>query len=545
MTRPVKTMAGVNQVRLEFEELRARLEEAEQTLQAIRDGEVDALVVTGQRGQQIYTLRGADQPYRVFVEQMHEGAVTLSEDGVVLYSNQRFADLLDQPLGKVIGCLVFDLIAEESRIELQSLLAQARKGNAKGEVVLSSSSQAPVLLSLSLLGEDQDAFFSMIVTDLTDRKKGAEVMAAERLARSILDNATEAIVVCDAEGRIVRANAEAERLAGRGLSLAPFCDGFDLCEGEASAEGGLPFALAGTLRGEVVKGWEATLRRSGVEVDVLASAGPLIGQDGREVVGCVVTMIDITDRNAAFRSVRELNDSLERRVEARTEQLQAANRELEGFCYSVSHDLRAPLRSMIASASILLEDHSDGLDDSAREMLRRLSRASSKMGNLIDDLLQFSRLTRRPVNLVPIDLSRIARNIVDDLQSHPEYRHLETVIEPGLEVQGDFDLIRMALENLLSNAFKFSRNNLEGRVWVGREVHDGRPAFFVRDNGVGFDQRYVEKVFLPFERLHNERDFPGTGIGLANVHRIVSRHGGRIWAEGETGKGATFYFSLP
>jgi signal transduction histidine kinase len=226
------------------------------------------------------------------------------------------------------------------------------------------------------------------------------------------------------------------------------------------------------------------------------------------------------------------------------DELQIANKELEAFSYSVSHDLRAPLRAIDGFSRIVLEDNTGQLDTEGRNNLGRVRAASQRMGRLIDDLLLLSRLSRSEMRRTRVDLSALARTLAEDLQKQQPDRRVEFVIEPGLTANADAGLIRVVLENLLGNAWKFTGKRDQAKIEFGRTTHEGAPAFFVRDNGVGFDMTYADKLFGAFQRLHSTADFPGTGIGLATVQRIIHRHGGRVWAESKSGQGATFYFTL-
>ncbi len=219
--------------------------------------------------------------------------------------------------------------------------------------------------------------------------------------------------------------------------------------------------------------------------------------------------------------------------------------ELEAFSYSVSHDLRAPLRGIDGFSQALLEDYADQLDDQGKHYLQRVRAGAQRMGELIDDLLKLSRVSRAEMRTSPLDLSLLAREVADRLKQSEPQRQVELVIAEGLTAHGDPQLLRVALENLIGNAWKFTSKKADARIEVGRALRDDRAAFFVRDNGAGFDMAYVGKIFGAFQRLHEATEFPGTGIGLATVQRVIQRHGGKLWAEGEIDKGATLYFTLP
>lgn len=276
----------------------------------------------------------------------------------------------------------------------------------------------------------------------------------------------------------------------------------------------------------------------------LVRAVPIHDEQNR-VVSWFGTCTDIDDQKHTEAEVRELNTALERRVSERTAQLQASNKELEAFSYSVSHDLRAPLRSIDAFSQLVREDYEGKLDEQGKQYLDIVGESSRQMGRLIDDLLHLSRVTRSEMRRRPVDLSALARQIVAGLRQLEPQRQVEIVIAPDLKAEGDDRLLRIALENLINNAWKFTAKQPQARIEVGAEMQEGKPVFFVRDNGAGFDMAYANKLFGAFQRLHSANDFPGHGIGLATVQRIVNRHGGSIWANAVINEGATFYFTLP
>jgi signal transduction histidine kinase len=253
---------------------------------------------------------------------------------------------------------------------------------------------------------------------------------------------------------------------------------------------------------------------------------------------------EVAERARAEGEVLRLNEDLEARVRERTAQLEAANRELEAFCYSVSHDLRAPLRAIDGFSQALVEDHGASVPDAGRRYLARIQASAKRMGQLIEDLLNLSRVSRGGLEREPVDLGEMARQVVAELRQHEPLRAVEVAIPEGMNVVADPRLLRAALENLLANAWKFTAKADQPRIEVGA-LHEGPvTTYFVRDNGAGFDMAYADKLFGAFQRLHAVNDFPGTGIGLATVQRIVNRHGGRVWADGQVGKGAAFYFTL-
>ncbi|GIK96613.1 MAG: hypothetical protein BroJett029_08220 [Alphaproteobacteria bacterium] len=366
------------------------------------------------------------------------------------------------------------------------------------------------------------------------------VRRSEMRFRSLFESAPDAVVITDAGGRIVLANAQTERLFGYGRQelqdqpiemLVPERFRREHVRHRASyvAEPrARPMGIGLELYGR---------RRDGSEMPVAVSLSPTETAEG-VLVFCDIR--DVTEQRAAEQQIQDMNVRLTRD----NAELELLNKELEAFSYSVSHDLRAPLRAIDGFSQALLEDCADQLDAVGRGHLGRIRAAAQRMGLLIDDLLKLARVTRAEVSFEEVDLGRLAADILADMQAAEPGRRAQIRIADGLRVEGDPRLLRIALENLLSNAWKFTGKQNETRIEVGRAEMNGTPTFFVRDNGVGFDMAHSARLFGAFQRLHQEREFTGTGIGLATAQRIVRRHGGRIWVEAAPGQGATFYFTM-
>ncbi|MGO9496482.1 MAG: sensor histidine kinase [Solirubrobacteraceae bacterium] len=405
---PPKGAAGES-----VDELRTRLAEAEETLRAIRSGEVDALVVSTSEGDRVFTLRGADEPYRIMLEQMSEGAASLSGDRVLLYANRRLAELLAVSISTLVGTPIERFVAAEDRALLAELFA-SREGDVRGSgeftFLTGDDRQIRAHVSVTQLPETTGPSWSMVATDVTERVR--------------------------------------------------------------------------------------------------------------------------------------VEEELERRVAARTADLERVNKELETFAYSVSHDLRAPLRAVDGFSKALLDDYWEELGDEGRHYLERLRAGAVRMGNLIDEILQLSRLSRHPFARAPVDMSALASDVIAELNTAEPDRRVQVEIQDGLLAEADPGLAQTVLHNLLDNAYKFTAKTTHPWIRFGAAEQDGVPVYFVADNGAGFDIAHADRLFRPFHRLHRESEFPGDGIGLATVARAVHRHDGVIWAQGAVNEGATFHFSL-
>jgi PAS domain S-box-containing protein len=380
-----------------------------------------------------------------------------------------------------------------------------------------------------------------VASNLANREAAEQaVQANEEKFKALLQSAPDAMVIVNQKGEIVLVNSQTERLFG--YSTAELLN--------SKVEILIPDRYRGRHLGHrsgffgdpklrpMGAGLELYARRKdGTEFPVEISLSPLRTKEGMLVSSAIR---DVTERKTVEEALQRNRNNL---AQSNAE-LAAANKELEAFSYSISHDLRAPLRGIDGFSQALLEDYSDRFDDTGKQYLRRVRTGAQRMAALIDDLLELSRITRAEIHRQPIDLSEIARSVTQELASQAPTRHVEFVIAPGLQAEADAPLMRTVLENLLGNAWKFTSRCPQARIEFGRAQANGMSAFFVRDNGAGFDPAYASRLFGAFQRLHAAAEFPGTGVGLASVQRVIHRHGGRVWAKSAVNQGASFFFTL-
>lgn len=382
-----------------------------------------------------------------------------------------------------------------------------------------------------------------LTDDVTEQVRAERgIRESEQRYRQLFENLNDAAFVADPDtGMIVEANLAAERLLGCSRKEIVGRHQSELHPPGESEKYRRGFA-AHLERGRATSYDGEVIRKDGLVVPVAISAA-VTNIGNRELM--LAIFHDTTERKRAEEEILQLNRELENRVRRRTADLQVANRELEAFSYSVSHDLRAPLRAIDGFSQALLEDYQDQLDEDGKLYLHNVRDAAQEMGVLIDDILGLSRVTRKELFRERVDLTALAKQVVGRLRERRPHPNRAIDIQNGLAAHGDPGLFCILLENLLDNAAKFAGKEPQVRIEFAATAEDGHSVFFVRDNGAGFDMAYAHKLFGVFQRLHDSTEFEGTGIGLATVERIVRRHGGRIWAQGAPGQGATFYFTLP
>lgn len=556
--RKRKTIGGG---RSEVEKLRARLAEAEETLRAIRSGEVDAIAVDGPAGQQFFTLQGADQPYRILAERMSEGAASLSAEGTILFCNQRLEEMLGRSSGELLGSPVLSFAAGSEQKTLHDLLARAADGEARGEVQFRRKDGAliPVLASLKIIPLESRNGLCLVATDLSERKRAEETIRFQATEHATLISTTsDGYWAFDAQGVLLDVNDAYCQMSGYRRDELLRMRISDLQAKETAVE------IEQHIQRVVGRGFDRFdsqhRKKDGGPFDVEISVSHVPGT-GR----FLLFVRDISRRKAAEAEVLRLNQELENRVQQRTAQLQTSIRELESFSYSVSHDLRAPLRAINGFARMLIEDYGPSLPPEAQEHLQLIHGNAIHLGELIDDLLAFARLGRRDINGQAVNPNEIIAQAIEDLGPELDHKKVHIRVAELPPVEADPQLIRQVFVNLIGNAVKYSSLREHPKIEIGsttlgklrQEVGEREqtaiPAdlldpstvvYFVRDNGAGFDMRYANKLFGVFQRLHRQDEFEGTGVGLATVQRIIHKHGGRVWAFAEVEKGATFYFTV-
>ena len=489
-------------------------------------------------------LRASELSYRRLFEAARDGILLLDVDsGRITDVNPFLVELLGFSHGEMVGKTVGELspfkdvvsnqtmlerLQKDGYVRYENLPLETRDGRKKAVEFVSNVYQA---------GDKR--VIQCNVRDITERKQVETALI--RLA-AIVESSDDAIMGKDLNGIITSWNKGAEKIFGYTAGEIVGTSVMRLVPADRQQEENR--VLENIKRGNSVAHFE-TLRQAkdGRLINVSITVSPIKDVTG-VIIGVSKVAHDITDRKIVEEKIRQLNVELEQRVAERTAELEVANKELEAFSYSVSHDLRAPLRAVNGFAGIVLEDFGAQLPEEGRNHLERIRAGALRMGALIDDLLAFSRLSRQAVNRQNVNTVKLVQNVLDELRPQHEGRQLEIQIGNLPVCHGDPALLKQIWVNLVSNAIKYTRGREPAIVEIGCARENNENVFFVRDNGAGFDMQYANKLFGVFQRLHRADEFEGTGVGLAIVQRIVHRHGGCVWAKAELNHGATFYFTI-
>ena len=497
-------------------------------------------------------LRESEARFQSFMNNLAGFAFIKDHQGRYVFVNSTWEKLFGRPLAEITGMTDAELFPGTMATTFKGSDAQLRESKKPLQVVETlyhgedphSYFVSKFLIPGEAPGEE---LIGGVAVDITDRLQMQEQLREiQARSQAILNSALDAVVTIDHNGKIVEFNPAAEKMFGHRQA-----DVLGRNMGEVIVPPELRERHQQSLERCVQTGESHILGRL-IEIDAMRADGsqfPVeltinrVEQGPRPLFTGFIR--DISKRREAEQEIRQLNTSLEKRVNERTAELQATNKELESFCYSVSHDLRAPLRAIDGFSQALEEDYATVLDQDGKNYLDRVRKATRRMALLIDDLLELSRVTRAELKMQDVDLSQMARLVMEELQHGDPERKVEWVGAPRLRAKGDPRLLRVALENLLGNAWKFTRTQPNPRIEFGVTVQNEQTVYFVRDNGAGFDMNYADKLFGVFQRLHSANEYEGTGVGLANVQRVIHRHGGSIWADAKVNQGATFYFTLP
>lgn len=488
------------------------------------------------------SLRASEAAYREQAELLdltHDAIIVVNLKNEIIFWNRAAERLYGWPKEEVHGKIVYELLQTRFPKPLPEIESEIYKsGYWEGELMHRRRDGSEVIVSSrwALRRDDVGDPIAILQSnrDITRRKQEEEKF------RNLLESAPDAFVIVDDSGHLQLVNAQTEKLFGY-TRKELLGQAVEMLIPERFRERHVGFLHNYSklpTRRTMGSGLELYGRRKdGTEFPVEISLGPLTTEEGILISSAIR---DVTERRQAEEKIQGLNTELNRKLV----ELGNANKELESFSYSVSHDLRAPLRHIDGFARILKEEHGASFSEDGRHYLDRILHAVTQMGNLVDDLLNLARIGRKEIVPQKVKLDVLVRQVMADLPPNTENRNIDWRIGPLPEVEGDPGLLKLVLSNLLSNAAKFTRTRQAAVIEIGTREANGVPVFFVRDNGVGFDPRYADKLFGVFQRLHRQEDFEGTGVGLATVHRIIHKHGGKTWAESQPDRGATFFFTI-
>jgi len=496
-------------------------------------------------------LRREEQRFRALADQSSDIIVLLNREGVISYENPAVEKALGLKAEERIGATGFEhlhpddfkLVADTYDILFSDINAPVQQSDIRFRHIDGSWRTFEVVAS-NLIHDKVIEAVIINLRDITERKRMEEALhQSEEKYRTLLESVQEGYFELDLAGNFTFFNDSLCRIYNYSKEELMDMNYRHYTDKETRKNGFHEFNKVYNT-GEPLKGFTwPIIGKDGTKRYVETSASLLKDSSGKPI-GFRGILHDITARKRAEEELKKYREQLEGLVQERTIKLEASNKELEAFSYSISHDLRAPLRAIDGFSQALLEDCEDKLDLQGKDYLIRIRAATQRMSTLIEDLLNLSRITRSEMSMEKVNLTRIVRSVINELQNSQPQRHVKIRIADGLEDIADSRLISIALENLMSNAWKFTAKQSEALIEFGSTREGSKKVYFIRDNGAGFEMTYMDKLFAPFQRLHTIDEYPGTGIGLATVRRIIHRHGGKVWAEGHTGKGATFYFSI-
>jgi PAS domain S-box-containing protein len=485
------------------------------------------------------------------VEESGDAIMSKNLDGVILTWNRGAERIFGYTAKEMVGQSITRLMPFELAHEFLEIVDSLRRGarlqNYQTERLRKDGRRIAVSLTISPLKSAAGYIVgaSIISRDVTERRLAEKALAlSEERYRSLASATTQIVWSTSSKGEVIEDIPMWREFTGQSPDEVKGMGWIDALHPEDRERNTEVWLKAVGYRSFYHT--EYRMRRHDGQYRWMAVHGVPVLEAGGSIREWVTTCADIQDRKQAEEEIRALNEELEQRVDRRTEELEAANRELEAFAYSVSHDLRAPLRAVDGFSRILLEEYSPALPEKARHYLTVTRKNAVQMGDLIDDLLAFSKLSRHPLSMQQIALRDLVRQALDELHADQEGRRIQITVGDLPPCEGDPRLLKQVLINLLSNGFKYTRAREIARIEVGALTPAGgySPVYYVRDNGIGFDMRYADKLFGVFQRLHGAQEYPGTGVGLAIVQRIVQRHGGQVWADAAVNQGATFYFVL-
>lgn len=541
----------------EIKDLRQNLHDAEESIDAINAGKIDALVISNEKQLKVFTEKTADKTYRILIEKMHEGAVTLNKDETILYSNSKFANMVNLSLQKVIGTNFKNFIHDSSKEQFKILIKQGWQNSINEEVNINSNEGkvVPVLMSVNTLSLDDNFILSIILTDITQRKKSESRL---ELLASIVESTDDAIISKSLDGTINSWNKGSEKMfgyaekeaIGKNISLIIPKENIDEEKN----------ILEKISKGETIKHETKRIKKNGEQLDVSITISPLKDTKGN-IIGASKIAHDISTRKKAEADLINANKELvfqNEEKEKRATELSLANKDLTTFTYVSSHDLQEPLRKIKNFVTVLLKEEEKNLSENGKNYLQKTYETSKSMQELIEDLLSYSRTKNTERKFEKTNIATILDEVKKDFEEVIQKKNVTIDATNLCEANIIRFQFRQLFQNLISNSLKFSKSLVAPNIVIKGEIGEGSKLnnekltpsniychMTYTDNGIGFDPQYNEQIFEVFQRLHSKEEYEGTGIGLAICKRIIENHNGIITATGELNKGAQFDIYIP